>query len=157
METQEKYTIKAERPNWDNYFLNIAREVGTRSTCLRRKYGAVIVKDNVIVSTGYNGSPRGQKNCCDVGVCKREELHIPKGERYELCEAVHAEQNALINADPNKLKGSIIYIYGVNFDGSLASGAPCKLCRRMLINAQVWGAVYFDSESNCYFDVLQKQ
>ena len=81
---------KNQRPDWDEYFLNIAREVGKRATCLRRRYGAIIVKDKIIISTGYNGAPRGETNCIDSGICERERLHVPKGERYELCVAVHA-------------------------------------------------------------------
>ena len=87
------------RPDWTEYFLDIARAVGRRSTCLRRKYGAIIVKDKIIISTGYNGAPRGEANCIDTGVCERERLHVPKGQNYELCVAVHAEQNAIVNAD----------------------------------------------------------
>ena len=129
---------KNKRPDWDEYFLNIAQEVGKRSTCLRRRYGAIIVKDNIIVSTGYNGAPRGEKNCIDTGICERERLHIPKGERYELCVAVHAEQNAIINGDPLKMKDATIYIVGVNVvDETFASGEPCLLCRRMIKNAQI--------------------
>ena len=129
---------KNKRPDWDEYFLNIAQEVGKRSTCLRRRYGAIIVKDNIIVSTGYNGAPRGEKNCIDTGICERERLHIPKGERYELCVAVHAEQNAIINGDPLKMKDAAIYIVGVNVaDETFASGEPCLLCRRMIKNAQI--------------------
>lgn len=129
---------KNKRPDWDEYFLNIAQEVGKRSTCLRRRYGAIIVKDNIIVSTGYNGAPRGEKNCIDTGICERERLHIPKGERYELCVAVHAEQNAIINGDPLKMKDAAIYIVGINVaDNSFASGEPCLLCRRMIKNAQI--------------------
>lgn len=135
------------RPEWDEYFLNIAREVGRRATCLRRRYGAIIVKDKIIVSTGYNGAPRGETNCIDSGICERERLKVPKGERYELCVAVHAEQNAIINADPEKLIGSTIYIVGVNCaDGSNASGEPCKLCRRMIINARIAKVVYLDRD-----------
>ena len=132
-----------KRPDWDEYFLNIAQEVGKRSTCLRRHYGAIIVKDKIIVSTGYNGAPRGETNCIDTGLCERERLHVPKGERYELCVAVHGEQNAIINADPLRMKGATIYIVGVNVvDDSYASGAPCLLCRRMIKNAQIDKVVY---------------
>ncbi|MBQ9366046.1 MAG: dCMP deaminase family protein [Schwartzia sp.] len=133
---------KQTRPEWTEYFLDIARAVGTRSTCLRRRYGAIIVKDNIIISTGYNGAPRGEANCIDTGVCERERLHVPKGQNYELCVAVHAEQNAIINADPVKMKGATIYIEGYNADGTLASGQPCLLCRRMLRNAMIKEAVY---------------
>ena len=126
------------RPEWDEYFLNIAEEVGKRSTCLRRRYGAIIVKDKIIVSTGYNGAPRGETNCIDSKICERERLHVPKGERYELCVAVHAEQNAIINGDPLKMQGATIYIVGKNVaDGSFAAGEPCLLCRRMIKNAQI--------------------
>ncbi len=133
---------KQERPDWTEYFLDIARAVGRRSTCLRRRYGAIIVKDKIIISTGYNGAPRGQANCIDTGICERERLHVPKGQNYELCVAVHAEQNAIINADPVKMKGATIYVAGVNADGTLASGRPCLLCRRMLTNAMLAEAVY---------------
>ncbi|MCR5833509.1 MAG: dCMP deaminase family protein [Selenomonadaceae bacterium] len=138
---------KQNRPDWDEYFLNIAREVGKRATCLRRKYGAIIVKDKIIISTGYNGAPRGETNCIDSGICERERLKVPKGERYELCVAVHAEQNAIINADPDKMNGATIYVDGTNCaDGSQASGQPCKLCRRMIINARIAKVVYRDSD-----------
>ena len=137
------------RPDWDEYFLEIARAVSERATCLRRKYGAVIVKDRIIVSAGYNGSPRGEKNCIDTNFCMREKLKIPKGERYELCVAVHAEQNAIINANPEKMIGATIYIFGVNVtDGTLASGEPCLLCRRMIKNARIEKVVYFDADGN---------
>ncbi len=130
------------RPEWDEYFIEIAKVVSSRSTCLRREYGAVIVKDRVIISTGYNGSPRGIDNCIDTGVCTREELNIPSGERYELCEAVHAEQNAIINAPPERMKGATIYIAGFEEDRSYASGKPCKLCDRMIRNAQIKEVIY---------------
>lgn len=130
------------RKDWPEYFLDIAKAVGQRSTCLRRRYGAIIVKDRIIVSTGYNGAPRGEANCIDTGACERERLHVPKGQNYELCVAVHAEQNAIINADPAKMKGATIYIEGLNADGTLASGKPCLLCRRMIKNAMIKEAVY---------------
>jgi len=132
------------RPDWDNYFIEIAKVVSSRSTCLRRKYGAVIVRDKVIVSTGYNGSPRGIVNCIDTGKCTRKELNIPSGERYELCEAVHAEQNAIINAPPDRMKSATIYIAGFEEDKSIASGRPCKLCDRMIRNAQIEEVVYLE-------------
>ena len=138
----------AKRPGWDEYFLEIAQVVSKRSTCLRRYYGAVIVKDRVIVSTGYNGSPRGEANCIDIGVCAREKMQVPKGERYELCAGVHAEQNAIINGDPIKMKGATIYIAGFEHDGSFADGQPCLLCRRMIKNAMLGRVVYLDREGN---------
>lgn len=136
------------RPDWTEYFLEIARAVGRRSTCLRRMYGAIIVKDKIIISTGYNGAPRGEANCIDTGICERERLKVPKGQNYELCVAVHAEQNAIINADPEKMKGATIYIVGINADGSLASGKPCLLCRRMIRNAMLKEAVYLETDGS---------
>ena len=133
------------RPDWDNYFIEIAKVVSSRATCLRRKYGAVIVKDRVIISTGYNGSPRGIDNCIDTGKCTRQELNIPSGERYELCEAVHAEQNAIINAPPERRKGAVIYVAGFEEDGSFANGKPCKLCERMIRNAQILEVIYLSN------------
>ena len=137
------YNNSQTRPDWNEYFLDIAKAVGRRATCLRRRYGAVIVKDNVIISAGYNGAPRGEVNCIDSGICERERLKVPKGERYELCVAVHAEQNAIINADPVKMEGATIYIAGINVaDGSNASGEPCLLCRRMIQNAKIDKVVF---------------
>lgn len=134
------------RPEWNEYFIEIAKVVSSRSTCLRRKYGAVIVKDRVIISTGYNGSPRGMENCIDIGRCTRQELKVPSGERYELCEAVHAEQNAIINAPPERMKDAVIYIAGYEEDRSFAGGRPCKLCNRMIRNAQIKEVIYLDSD-----------
>ncbi len=136
------------RPDWDEYFLDIAKAVGKRSTCLRRKYGAIIVKDKIIISTGYNGAPRGEANCIDTGLCERERLNVPKGQNYELCVAVHAEQNAIINADPIKMQGATAYIVGYNADGTLASGKPCLLCRRMLRNAMLAKVVYLETDGS---------
>lgn len=134
--------IQHKRPSWNEYFIEIAKVVSSRSTCLRRRYGAVIVKDNVIISTGYNGAPRNAVNCVDLGTCKRQELNIPSGERYELCEAVHAEQNAIINGAPERMKGATIFIAGFEEDNSPAEGKPCLLCRRMIRNAQISNVVY---------------
>lgn len=127
-----------QRPSKVDYYLNIAKEVAQRGTCLRRKFGAVIVKEDQIISTGYVGAPRGTKNCCDIGRCPREEAKIPSGERYELCRSVHAEQNAIINAaraGVSILNGTM-YIYGEDTKtGEVAEPKPCKLCRRYIINA----------------------
>jgi dCMP deaminase len=98
----------------------------------------------VIISTGYNGSPRGIENCVDTGTCTRQEQNIPSGERYELCEAVHAEQNAIINGPPERMKSAVIYIAGFEEDNSFAAGRPCKLCDRMIRNAQITEVVYLD-------------
>ena len=139
-----KAAVLYKRPPWDEYFLEIARVVSRRSTCLRRRYGAVIVKDNVIVSTGYNGSPRGAVNCIDSGICKRKELNVPPGERYELCVAVHAEQNAIVNGPPERMKDATIYVAGFEADGTVADARPCLLCRRMIRNAQISKVVYLN-------------
>ncbi|MBR7142597.1 MAG: cytidine deaminase [Clostridia bacterium] len=121
-----------------NYYLDIAQTVGTRGTCLRRKYGAIIVKDDVIVSTGYAGAPRGRKNCCDLGYCTRQKMNIPRGERYELCRSVHAEANAIIAAARPDMLGSTLYLVGVEADGSYTKDArPCSMCARMIINAGI--------------------
>lgn len=134
--------MKFKRPTWEEYFIEIAKVVSSRSTCIRRRYGAVIVKDNVIVSTGYNGAPRGSINCVDLEKCKRKELNIPAGERYELCEAVHAEQNAIINGSPERMKDAVIFIAGFEENNSFADAKPCLLCRRMIRNAQIKEVVY---------------
>ena len=136
------------RPSWEEYFIEISMVISSRSTCIRRRYGAVIVKDNVIVSTGYNGAPRGSINCIDRGVCKRQELNIPAGERYELCEAVHAEQNAIINCSPERMKDATIYIAGFEEDSTRAEGRPCLLCKRMIRNAQIKQVVYLSKSGN---------
>lgn len=121
----------------NTYYLNIAREVAGRSTCLRRRYGAVIVNNDEIVSTGYNGAPRGETNCIDTGYCQREVLNIPKGERYELCVSCHAEMNAIISAARRDMLGGTIYIVGLEKDGSFANPAPCVICRRLIVNAGI--------------------
>jgi dCMP deaminase len=126
------------RPGKDEYYLGIAEAVLARSTCIRRKYGAVIVKNDQIVSTGYNGSPRGEDNCCDTGFCQREKLGIAKGERYELCCAIHAEDNAIMNAGRDRTQGATLYIVGKNVaDESYANPSPCMMCRRKIVNAGV--------------------
>lgn len=126
-----------ERISKGLYYLGIAEAVCQRSTCLRRKYGAIIVKNDQIIATGYNGAPRGETNCIDCGHCQREELNIPKGERYELCRAVHAEQNAIISAARSDMIGATIYIVGKEADGRYANPAPCLICRRMIVNAGI--------------------
>lgn len=125
-------------PSKDDYYLSIAEAVLTRSTCLRRKYGAVIVKDDEIISTGYNGSPRGAKNCCDTGYCYREHERIPHGERYEACCAVHAEANAIISAPRREMIGATLYLAGKEADGSpIYDAKPCLMCERLIVNAGI--------------------
>lgn len=128
------------RPDWDEYFLQLARLVASRSTCLRRQVGAVLVKNERIISTGYNGAPKGLKHCLEIG-CLREKEGIPSGQRYELCRGVHAEQNAIINAA----------LYGVATEGAViyCTNQPCIICARMIINAGIAKVVHqgdFDDE-----------
>ena len=126
------------RKSKDEYYLNIALAVLERSTCLRRKYGAVIVKDDEIISTGYNGSPRGDVNCCEVGSCFRQHENIPHGERYEACKSLHAEMNAIISASRRDMIGSTLYLAGIKADGSPVDDiAPCSICQRLIINAGI--------------------
>ena len=122
-----------------NYYLDIADAGSKRGTCLRRNYGAIIVKNDEIISTGYVGAPRGRKNCSDLGVCIREKMQIPRGERYELCRSVHAEANAIISADRKSMIGATLYLSGRNVaDGKYVEGAMCcSMCKRMIINAGI--------------------
>mgnify|MGYP003238161341 CR=1 FL=1 len=120
----------------NDYYLNIAFAVAQRSTCIRRQYGAVIVNNDEIVSTGYNGSARGEENCCDVGKCWRQEHDIPHGEQYEKCVAVHAEQNAIISASRKDMLGATLYLVGIE-NGELIEAEPCEICRRMITNAGI--------------------
>lgn len=131
------------RPSWDSYFMQIAKTVATRSTCLRRQTGAVIVRDKRILATGYNGAPSGIKHCDEVG-CLRSELNIPSGERHELCRGLHAEQNAILQAALHgvSLKGAVIY----------TTHEPCSLCTKMIINVGIKKIVYAEP----YPDKLSK-
>jgi dCMP deaminase len=127
-----------ERAGKDEYYIGIADAVLARSTCLRRKYGAVIVKNDEIIATGYNGASRGRPNCTVLGYCERERLDVPSGQRYELCVAVHAEQNAVISAARRDMLDGTVYIAGRDAkDGSFVCGMPCMICRRMLENAGI--------------------
>ena len=121
----------------ENYYLDIAQTVLERATCLRRVYGAIIVKNDEIISTGYNGAPRGRRNCVDMGFCTREALKVPRGERYELCRSVHAEANAIISASRRDMVGGTLYLVGRNAQtGEILSDATsCPMCRRLIINA----------------------
>ncbi|MEG0876146.1 MAG: cytidine/deoxycytidylate deaminase family protein [Oscillospiraceae bacterium] len=132
-----------KRTSKDEYYLGIADAVQSRSTCLRRRYGAIIVKADEIVSTGYNGAPRGRTNCSDLGYCTREHLNIPSGERYELCRSVHAEQNAIISCARRDMLGSTLYLVGRDAKTGelLDTATPCSLCRRFIINAGIKSVV----------------
>ena len=127
------------RTSKQNYYLDIADSVLERSTCLRRKYGAIIVRNDEIISTGYNGAPRGRKNCSDLGYCAREAMQIPSGERYELCRSVHAEANAIISASRNECIGADLYLVGhdARTGEILQDATSCSMCRRMIINAGI--------------------
>ena len=120
-----------------NYYLDIAQTVMERATCLRRIYGAIIVKNDEIISTGYNGAPRGRANCVDMGYCSREAMKVPRGERYELCRSVHAEANAIISASRRDMVGGTLYLVGraARTGELLGDATSCSMCRRMVINA----------------------
>ena len=133
-----------DRPSYDEYFMEMAHVVSKRSTCLRRKVGAILVKDKHILSTGYNGAPKGLKHCSETG-CLRENLNIPSGERHELCRGLHAEQNAIIQAA----------VFGISIKDSVlyCTNTPCVVCVKMLINAGITEIVYAGE----YPDDLAKQ
>ncbi len=128
-----------ERVSKTNYYLDIAQTVAERGTCLRRCFGAIIVKNDSIISTGYNGAPRGRKNCSDLGYCRREQLKIPRGERYELCRSVHAEANAIIAASRENMIGSTLYMACIDpKSGEVCGGVTsCAMCKRQVINAGI--------------------
>ena len=136
-----------ERRDKINYYLDIAETVAERGTCLRRNYGAIIVKNDEIISTGYVGAPRGRKNCSDLGVCSRQQMNIPRGERYEMCRSVHAEANAIISASRNELIDSTLYLVGLEATtGELvANSCCCAMCKRMVINAGIKQVVIRDT------------
>lgn len=138
------------RVSKENYYLDIAQTVAERSTCLRKCYGAIIVKNDVILSTGYNGAPRGRKNCCDLGQCMRDKLNIPRGERYELCRSVHSEQNAIIAASRDQMLGATLYMACIDpADGSLVSGtSSCMMCKRVILNAGIAKVVIRDTKED---------
>jgi dCMP deaminase len=126
-----------ERISKENYYLDIAETVLERATCLRRVYGAIIVKNDEIISTGYNGAPRGRANCSTLGYCPREAMRIPRGERYELCRSVHAEANAIISASRRDMVGGTMYLVGrdARTGALLPDATSCMMCRRLVINA----------------------
>ena len=128
-----------ERISEENYYLDIAETVLERATCLRRIYGAIIVKNDEIISTGYNGAPRGRANCVDMGYCSREAMNVPRGERYELCRSVHAEANAIISAARSDTLGATLYLSGRDAKTGqlLGDTTSCSMCRRLIINAGI--------------------
>ena len=130
-----------------NYYLDIADSVSSRGTCLRRNFGAIVVKNDEIVSTGYVGAPRGRANCCDLNFCTREKLNIPQGERYELCRSVHAEANALLPASRDQLDGAVLYLTcrDAKTDEVVAGTSSCAMCKRLIINAGIGKVIVRDT------------
>lgn len=139
-----------ERREKINYYLDIAETVASRGTCLRRNYGSIIVKNDEIVSTGYTGAPRGRKNCCDLGTCRREQLKVPRGQRYELCRSVHSEANAIISASRDKMIGATLYLAGKDAQSGMLveNASPCTMCKRMIINAGIETVIIRTSHSD---------
>ncbi|MBQ8396020.1 MAG: cytidine deaminase [Oscillospiraceae bacterium] len=139
-----------ERRDKANYYLDIADAVSERSTCLRKRYGAVIVNNDQIISTGYVGAPRGRQNCSDLGFCIRNELNVPRGERYELCRSVHAEMNAIINASREQMIGATLYLCGREMDTGeyVKNTSCCSMCKRVVINAGIERVVIRDDDNN---------
>ncbi len=136
-----------ERRDKNNYYLDIAEAVSQRGTCLRKLYGAVIVKNDEIISTGYVGAPRGRANCSDLGYCVRAKLAIPRGERYELCRSVHAEANAIISAPRETMIDSTLYLVGFELPSMVyvENASCCSMCKRMVINAGIARVVIRDT------------
>ena len=143
-----------DRISKENYYLDIAQTVMERATCLRRVYGAIIVKNDEIISTGYNGAPRGRANCVDMGYCSREAMRVPRGERYELCRSVHAEANAIISASRRDMAGGTLYLVGrdARTGELLGDATSCAMCRRMVINAGLGRVVIRRTETE--YDVV---
>lgn len=139
-----------ERISKTNYYLDIAQTVAKRGTCIRRKFGCIIVKNDTIISTGYNGAPRGRRNCSDMGYCQREHMNIPRGERYELCRSVHAEANAIIAAPRETMLGSDLYL--VCTDPTSGEVVPkvcsCQMCKKLVINAGIARVIVRENEND---------
>lgn len=137
-----------------NYYLDIAEAVCARSTCLRRKFGAIVVKNDEIISTGYNGAPRGRKNCVDLDFCYRERMNVPRGQRYELCRSVHAEANAIISASRADLLGATLYLACHDAQTDALDGAvePCSMCKRLILNAGIEEVIIRQDAQN-YFTI----
>lgn len=142
--------MENKRRDKNNYYLDIAESVLERGTCLRRNFGAIIVKNDEIISTGYTGAPRGRKNCVDLGYCMREKLQIPRGQRYELCRSVHAEANCVISAARRDVIGGTLFLVGIELsDGSYVKNASCcSMCKRMVINAGIEKVVIRNDKEN---------
>lgn len=143
----------------ENYYLDIADTVSERSTCLRRCYGAIIVQNDEIIATGYNGAPRGRQNCGDLGRCTREELKIPSGQRYELCRSVHAEANCIISASRSETLGATLYMAcrDPKTGGLISDSTSCSMCRRLIINAGIKRVVIRDTKTDYRVVDVQKE
>lgn len=128
-----------ERRDKYNYYLDIAETVLERGTCLRRNYGAIIVKYDEIISTGYSGAPRGRENCCDMGYCIRQKLNIPRGQNYEKCRSVHAEANCIISASRRDMIGATLYLVGKDMESGeyVSNASSCSMCKRLILNAGI--------------------
>ena len=139
-----------ERRDKTNYYLDLAEMVSQRSTCLRRRYGSVIVKNDEVISTGYVGAPRGRKNCSDIGFCIRQELNIPRGERYELCRSVHSEVNAIISASREQMINADLYLVGIEVDSGkyVEHASSCSMCKRTIINAGIKNVYIRDTKDD---------
>ena len=139
-----------ERSSKENYYLDIAEAVSGRGTCLRKRYGAIIVKNDSILSTGYVGAPRGRKNCSDLNFCLRAQMNIPRGERYELCRSVHAEANAIIAASRDQMIGSTLYLVGTDVASGeyVQNASSCQMCKRLIINAGIEKVVIRDDKTH---------
>lgn len=137
-----------ERRDKINYYLDLAEVVSQRGTCLRRLYGAVIVKSDEVIATGYVGAPRGRKNCSDTGICIRQKMNVPRGQRYELCRSVHAEANAIISASRDKMLGSSLYLVGLETATGeyVQKSNSCSMCKRLIINAGIENVYIRDSK-----------
>lgn len=138
------------RRDKENYYLDIAETVLERGTCIRRNYGAIIVKNDQIISSGYSGAPRGRKNCSDIGYCLREHLNIPRGERYEICRSVHAEANAIIHASRVDMIDSKLYLVGKDMSNNeyVKNASSCSMCKRLVINAGIKEIIIRNTENN---------
>ena len=153
-----KLINNVNRIDKNNYYLNISETALERSTCLRKKWGAIIVKNDEIISTGYNGAPRKRKNCDDLGYCIRESLNIPRGERYEMCRSVHAEQNAIISASRKDMLDGTLYMVGIDSKTQeyVDKSMPCSMCKRVIINSGIKKIIIRDSKTS-YRTILTQE
>ena len=147
-----------ERRDKINYYLDLAEMVSQRSTCLRRHFGAVLVQNDEVISTGYTGAPRGRKNCSDLNYCVRQKLNVPRGERYELCRSVHAEANAIISTSRDKMLGSTLYLVGIECDTGdyVENASSCSMCKRLIINTGIQHVIIRDNKDDYRIIHVQK-